>query len=139
MVLTYKCICLHAFLYIPTSDFITFVFDRATFFRGQIEERLSSRLSSWLVRNDLEILVAVSCTGIYLIEPHEGVSDLSLSIWIYLNILLHSYSSTLRADGLIGPQVWRIYLGVCSALSHRRSGMFSLHFLTVYLHTGDST
>jgi len=50
----------------------------ATFFRGQIEERLSSRLSSWLVRNDLEILVAVSCTGIYLIEPHEGTALLGL-------------------------------------------------------------
>jgi hypothetical protein len=86
MVLIYK--CLHAFVYIPTSDFISSVLFRATFFRGQIEERLSSRLSSWLVRNDLEILVAVSCTGIYLIEPHEGVSNLLLSLWIYFYVLL---------------------------------------------------
>lgn len=46
---------------------------RATFFRGQIEERISSRLSSWLARSDLDVFVAVSCTGIYLIEPHKGV------------------------------------------------------------------
>lgn len=46
---------------------------RAAFFCGQIEERRTSRMASWFSSGDLEIQVAVSSVGVYLIEPHEGV------------------------------------------------------------------
>ena len=46
---------------------------RAAFFCGQIEERRTSRMTSWFGSGDLEIQVAVSSVGVYLIEPHEGV------------------------------------------------------------------
>ena len=52
---------------------ILFYTIRAAFFCGQIEERRTSRMSSWFTSGDLEIQVAVSSVGVYLIEPHEGV------------------------------------------------------------------
>ncbi|XP_046441277.1 putative FERM domain-containing protein FRMD8P1 [Daphnia pulex] len=50
----------------------------AAFFCGQIEERRTSRMSSWFTSGDLEIQVAVSSVGVYLIEPHEGTVLLGL-------------------------------------------------------------
>jgi len=50
----------------------------AAFFRGQIEERCTSRIASWFSRGDLEIIIAVSSTGVYLIELKEGVMLLGL-------------------------------------------------------------
>lgn len=48
-------------------------FVRAAFFCGQIEERRTSHMSSWFTAGDLEIQVAVSSVGVYLVEQHEGV------------------------------------------------------------------
>ena len=54
---------------------LTFIFflDRAAFFRAQIEERRTSRMASWFSSGDLDVLVAVSSIGVYLVEPREGV------------------------------------------------------------------
>ena len=58
-------------------NYVTFCYCkcRAAFFHGQIEERRNSRMASWFSSGDLDILVAVSSAGVYLIEPREGVCN----------------------------------------------------------------
>lgn len=65
-----------------------FFIKRAAFFRGQIEERRTSRMSSWFSPGDLEILIAISCVGVYLIEPHEGVRTTSADKWLFSPLTL---------------------------------------------------
>ena len=58
-----------------SAEFFELLLTRAAFFRGQIEERCTSRIASWFSRGDLEIVIAVSSIGVYLIEPKEGVTQ----------------------------------------------------------------
>ena len=49
------------------------LFCSAAFFRGQIEERRNTRAAFLLSSGDLDIMIAVSSAGVYLIQPREGV------------------------------------------------------------------
>lgn len=78
--------------------FVSFPYS-AAFFHAQIEERRTSRMSYWFNPGDLQVLVAISCVGVYLIEPREGVR-------IYSSIGLQSSSQQSLSLSLRRRSCW---------------------------------
>lgn len=99
----------------------SYCFSSAAFFHGQIEERRNSRMASWFSSGDLDILVAVSSAGVYLIEPREGVF-----YHLYLQLKFFQrpnafFLLTLFYFKISDSSAWfkirRIHLGLCFPLS----------------------